>query len=79
MSAPEELDREYEERLAGWAERLERQGWLRLGRGTVLELTYDLTRGARAWRWRTAAESAGEADTPRDAVAAALHALGVDL
>lgn len=72
--AADQLDREYEERLEGWAERLGRQGYLRLGRGTVFEV--DMT--SASWHWRTSGAAGGDANTPRDAIAAALHALDVD-
>lgn len=69
----EQLDRAYEERVDGWAERLQRDHYLRLGRGSVLE------RDVNVYRWRTPGLGAGDADTARDCVAAVLHALTDEL
>lgn len=74
MNAADELDREYEERVDGWGKRLERVGWLRIGRGAALD---KLT--PERFRWRAGGISGGVALTARDAVAAVLHAADVDL
>lgn len=69
----EALDREYHERVGGWAARLERDCYLRLGRGSALHRVGDV------YHWRTPGMGAGDADTAADAVAACLHALTDEL